>query len=254
MLLVFFPKESISYSIWHHLDSFPSSVSLIGYRTKRSSHRKSSSPFPAEGSDIHPVHGIAACLGSLVQSAKQKTVSISTAIPMQRPWSSSLTCFSWPISQHSLLPIKSIMSMVSRAVQCWLKSHADHNSALCAYIEFLGVIWFTWLQVTLFDVRFARDSVFERGCKAIQLGAMVGFASAGSRFSTTVRGENAWAFQSLTLILAGSRALLAVQYTVNVAFLRSSMKHAAKGVAYTALVFWATTLFYVVVCTSVLPL
>jgi hypothetical protein len=83
---------------------------------------------------------------------------------------------------------------------------------------------------------------------------MVGFASAGSRFSTTVRGENAWAFQSLTLILAGSRALLAVQYTVNVAFLRSSMKHAAKGVAYTALVFWATTLFYVVVCTFVLPL
>lgn len=77
---------------------------------------------------------------------------------------------------------------------------------------------------------------------------MVGFASAGSRFSTTVREENAWAFQSLTLILAGSRALLATQYTVNVAFLRRSMKPAVRGVAYTALVFWTTTLFYIVVC------
>lgn len=115
---------------------------------------------------------------------------------------------------------------------------------MCAYIGFLGVIWFTWLQVTLFDVRFARDSVFERLCKAIQLGAMVGFASAGSRFSTTVREENAWAFQSLTLILAGSRALLAIQYTVNVVFLRRTMKPAARGVGYTALVFWATTLFF----------
>ncbi|KAF3391478.1 hypothetical protein F1880_007872 [Penicillium rolfsii] len=124
------------------------------------------------------------------------------------------------------------------------KTHADGLLALCAYIGFLGVIWFTWLQVTIFDVRFARDSVFERSCKAIQLGAMVGFASAGSRFSTTVREENAWAFQSLTLILAGSRTLLAIQYTVNVAFLRSSMKNAARGVTYTALVFWATTLFY----------
>jgi hypothetical protein len=77
---------------------------------------------------------------------------------------------------------------------------------------------------------------------------MVGFASAGSRFSTTVREENAWAFQSLTLILAGSRALLAIQYTVNVVFLRRPMKPAARGVAYTALVFWATTLFFMVVC------
>ncbi|KAJ5157838.1 uncharacterized protein N7482_008938 [Penicillium canariense] len=120
----------------------------------------------------------------------------------------------------------------------------NNLNALAAYIGFLGVIWFTWLQVTAFDVRFARDSFFERVCKAIQLGAMVGFASAGSRFTTSVQEENVWVFQSLTLILAGSRALLAIQYTVNVAFLRRSMKSAAKGVAYTALVFWVATLLY----------
>lgn len=113
-----------------------------------------------------------------------------------------------------------------------------HVQALGAYIGFLGVIWFTWLQVTLFDIRFARDSVFERICKAIQLGVMVGFASAGTRFTTHVQGENVWAFQSLTAILAGSRLLLATQYTINVAFMRESMKPSSIGVTFTATVFW----------------
>lgn len=120
--------------------------------------------------------------------------------------------------------------------------------ALGAYIGFMGVIWFTWLQVTLFDIRFARDSIFERICKAFQLGAMVGFASAGSRFTTRVRDENVWAFQSLSLILAGSRSLLAIQYTINIFFVYKSMKPVARGLLYTAAVFWVTTLFYIGVC------
>lgn len=102
---------------------------------------------------------------------------------------------------------------------------------LGAYVGFLGVIWFTWLQVTLFDVRFARDSIFERGCKAVQLGFMVGFASAGTRFTTRVRDENAWAFQSLSLFLAGSRILLAIQYGVNILLVRKRMRSAAKGMS-----------------------
>lgn len=117
-------------------------------------------------------------------------------------------------------------------------------AALGSYVGFLGVIWFTWLQVTLFDIRFARDSVFERICKAIQLGVMVGFASAGTRFTTHVQDENVWAFQSLTAILAGSRLLLATQYTINVAFMRSSMKHSSVGVTFTASVLYFTGSVY----------
>ncbi|CAI7597963.1 unnamed protein product [Penicillium manginii] len=117
--------------------------------------------------------------------------------------------------------------------------------ALGAYIGFLGVIWFTWLQVTLFDIRFARDSIFERICKAFQLGVMVGFASAGSRFTTRVRDENVWAFQSLSLILAGSRSLLAIQYTVNTFFVYKHIKRSARGLLYTAAVLWMTTMFYI---------
>lgn len=101
--------------------------------------------------------------------------------------------------------------------------------ALGAYVGFLGVIWFTWLQVTLFDVRFARDSIFERVCKAAQLSVMVGFASAGSRFTTQIQDENVWAFQSLSFLLAGSRILLALQYHINNMVMRRKMKDTVKG-------------------------
>lgn len=119
--------------------------------------------------------------------------------------------------------------------------------ALWAYIGFLGIIWFTWLQVTLFDIRFARDSIFERICKAIQLAAMVGFASAGSRFTTRVQPENVWAFQSLSLILGGSRLLLALQYTVNAVFLRRRMMPAARGVSIIAGMQFVSSLTYLLV-------
>lgn len=128
-------------------------------------------------------------------------------------------------------------------------THEINNmNALGAYIGFLGVIWFTWLQVTLFDIRFAQDSVFERICKGIQLGAMIGFASAGSRFTTPrVLDENVWAFRSLSLILAGSRLLLAIQYSVIIAFVNNSMKSAARGLHYTAILFCVTAIIYVAV-------
>lgn len=81
----------------------------------------------------------------------------------------------------------------------------------------------------MFDIRFARDSLFERICKAMQLGIMVGFASAGTRITTRVRNENVWAFQSLSLMLGGSRLLLSIQYTIGIIFIRKRMSIAAKG-------------------------
>src|SRR5437667_12284073 len=117
-------------------------------------------------------------------------------------------------------------------------------TALWAYVGFLGIIWFTWLQITLFDIRFARDSIFERTCKALQLATMVGFASAGSGFATTVRDENVWSFRSLGILLAGSRLMLAIQYSTAVAFLHREMKLAARRLAVTAAVLLATSAAY----------
>ena len=108
---------------------------------------------------------------------------------------------------------------------------SDATAALGAYISFMGVIWFTWLQVTLFDVRFARDSVFEWVCKAVQLAVMVGIASAGTRISTRVRGENVWAFQSLSALLGVSRILLGLQYAVNVRLIHGKMRSSTKGLS-----------------------
>jgi hypothetical protein len=57
----------------------------------------------------------------------------------------------------------------------------DHNS-LTAYIGFFSLLWLTWYQVSLYDVRFSSDSVFERVAKAIHFGVMVGFAVIGPQW------------------------------------------------------------------------
>lgn len=101
--------------------------------------------------------------------------------------------------------------------------------AVWSYVGFVGIIWFTWLQVTLFDIRFSRDSIFERTCKVVQLSAMIGFASAGSRFSSQIKDENVWAFKSLSMLLFGSRFMLALQYAINLWFIHEKLRSAVRG-------------------------
>jgi len=50
------------------------------------------------------------------------------------------------------------------------------KSTLAQYIGFFCVLWFTWYQVGLYDVRFSMDSLFERVAKALQFDVMIGFA------------------------------------------------------------------------------
>lgn len=110
-------------------------------------------------------------------------------------------------------------------------SITDH-SALLGYIGFFAIIWCSWFQVTLHDVRFARDSVYERMCKLLQMIIFVGFALVGSKFDPTTKeatdntvcasnskGRCAWLiqmqnFRILCYVLLLSRIQLAVQYTV----------------------------------------
>ena len=106
---------------------------------------------------------------------------------------------------------------------------ANPYLALKSYVGFFSILWFTWLQVALFDVRFSNDSAFERLCKAIQFGIMVGFAVVGPAYSTE-RESNSdgtlstseieanslhlTTFGTLSLILMVSRIVLALQYCV----------------------------------------
>jgi low temperature requirement protein LtrA len=50
------------------------------------------------------------------------------------------------------------------------KNHEiNSNESLSSYAVYFGVIWASWLQVCLYDVRFGFDSIWERVCKAIQM-------------------------------------------------------------------------------------
>ncbi|PGG99446.1 hypothetical protein AJ79_08520 [Helicocarpus griseus UAMH5409] len=124
-------------------------------------------------------------------------------------------------------------------------THEINNlEALWSYVAFLSIIWFTWLQIMLFDIRFAQDSIFERLCKALQLATMVGFASTGSGFATRIRDENIWAFRSLTILLACSRFLLSIEYSIAASFLYGKMEQASQRLLMIVVLFIATATIY----------
>jgi hypothetical protein len=58
----------------------------------------------------------------------------------------------------------------------------NDRKTLTSYIGFFCVLWFTWCQVSLFDVRFVADSVLERAAKGVHLGVMVGLAIVAPNF------------------------------------------------------------------------
>ena len=66
--------------------------------------------------------------------------------------------------------------------------------------------------MTLYDVRFGVDSIFERTCKALHLGIMIGFAVAGTRFDTSDTAKNSSAFQQFSIIIMVSKIILFIQY------------------------------------------
>ncbi|MCJ1402513.1 hypothetical protein MMC11_005733 [Xylographa trunciseda] len=92
------------------------------------------------------------------------------------------------------------------------------TDSLRSYIGFFVILWGTWFQVAKYDVRFGNDSAFERICKALQFGVMVGFAITGPNFDVTFETDTPAAIlalqtdQTLTLILMASRLILTVQY------------------------------------------
>ena len=103
-------------------------------------------------------------------------------------------------------------------------------SDLRAYIGFFVILWSTWFQVAKYDVRFGTDSAFERICKALQFGVMVGFAITGPYFVVVFEPDTLSAvyalqsYQVVSLILMASRLILMVQYMVTFWWLRAHPK------------------------------
>ncbi|KAI4176097.1 MAG: hypothetical protein LQ346_007956 [Caloplaca aetnensis] len=88
----------------------------------------------------------------------------------------------------------------------------DDASTVKSYIGFFALLWFNWLQVTLYDVRFGVDSIFERVCKALHLGIMIAFAVVGTQFNTNDTATYSVTFQQFSCIMMISKLILLVQY------------------------------------------
>jgi hypothetical protein len=73
-------------------------------------------------------------------------------------------------------------------------------------------------QVTLYDVRFSTDSVFERVAHACHFGVMIGLAVVGPQFNDP-KNSTPWStLQQLSLILMASRIVLFFQYSSTIYF------------------------------------
>jgi hypothetical protein len=101
----------------------------------------------------------------------------------------------------------------------------DHQS-LTAYIGFFALLWLTWYQVSLYDVRFSTDSVFERIAKAIHFGVMVGFAVIGPQWKPgqEIPSSDYKIYKAFGLILMVSRVTLFCQYGVTLWYVKSYKK------------------------------
>lgn len=85
-------------------------------------------------------------------------------------------------------------------------------------------MWFTWLQTSLYDVRFSTDSHYQRACNLISFGVFTGFAIVGPIFDTGKAYQDVKAFKAMSLILMISRLALMVQYSVVLWYVRGYKK------------------------------
>ncbi|KAL8954921.1 MAG: hypothetical protein Q9193_007012, partial [Seirophora villosa] len=100
----------------------------------------------------------------------------------------------------------------------------DDRQTLESYIGFFAILWFTWLQVVLFDVRFGTDSLFERTAKLVHCGVMITFAIVGPRFDPSKQGGEHVTMKQLNLVLVVSRVVLIAQYASVMLHVRGKKK------------------------------
>lgn len=88
------------------------------------------------------------------------------------------------------------------------------QTALVDYLKLFTLLWFTWLNTTLFDVRFSIDCVWNRLHKAIQLGVFTGFVFAGPVFDKYNNNNDEESYRHFAIVLVVSRCCIAMQYAV----------------------------------------
>ncbi|KAI4089537.1 MAG: hypothetical protein LQ339_008530 [Xanthoria mediterranea] len=87
----------------------------------------------------------------------------------------------------------------------------DDKETISSYIGFFAILWFTWLQVVMLDVRFGVDSLFKRVAKLIHFAVMITFAIIGTKFDPSSPHETYPTMRQLSLCLFVSRLVLICQ-------------------------------------------
>ncbi|CAE7026387.1 hypothetical protein PTTW11_04065 [Pyrenophora teres f. teres] len=94
-----------------------------------------------------------------------------------------------------------------------MHQHTDAES-LINYLKLFTLMWFNWLSVTLFDVRFSIDCVWSRIHKAIQFGIFTGFVYAGPVFDKYSNTGDEKSYRNFAIVLVIGRLAIAIQYLV----------------------------------------
>jgi hypothetical protein len=113
---------------------------------------------------------------------------------------------------------------------------------------FFTLMWFTWLQTSLFDVRFSTDSVINRIFKAISFGIMTGFAVVSSQYDPDLLTDPSLsntgpAFRAMALVLMVSRLALMAQYALVFWYVRNYTRTKVALASTMAVLFVAAMIF-----------
>ncbi|KAF8543675.1 bacterial low temperature requirement A protein-domain-containing protein [Trichophaea hybrida] len=131
---------------------------------------------------------------------------------------------------------------------------SDYDS-LISYILFFIILWFTWLQTSLYDIRFSVDSFYERLVKSIHFAVMIGFASVSTSWDPLGPTDYRTAsnLQTMSLTLMASRFALGIQYAVAMIYAKKNKKPVTPFAIH-SLIMGAAGLIYMGVSESPVPL
>ncbi|KAK5058878.1 hypothetical protein LTR84_011142 [Exophiala bonariae] len=108
---------------------------------------------------------------------------------------------------HDLLILVSLVTVTS-------KSEIVDTGSLNAYICFFTLLWFTWLQSVVFDIRFSTETMLHFAHKAVSCAMMAMFVVYAVTYDMISVKSTADGPRALSLVLMVSRATLALQYSV----------------------------------------
>ncbi|KAL1306849.1 hypothetical protein AAFC00_005504 [Neodothiora populina] len=129
---------------------------------------------------------------------------------------------------------------------------------LTQYIGWFSIIWTTWFQVALFDVRFGVDSIVSRVLKFIQFCVMTSLAAESLGFSPRLfkrqESDIMSSFFAIDLTLLISRASLAIDYLITLWFLwKKKQKNVIMPLAICILTFSISVIVYASLLTTFTP-